>query len=250
VSHFKLDHYVYPAAPTLCLLAAHAWRRAREATSLRAHAGVVAGVSISAIAVTAAGLALLPMRDRASDEVWTWISVVAIALISSGALEVGRLVAGRFRPPAIPLRLAIGILATYSVALFALLPIFEHAKPVKPMAEWVANLEDAPDRVGAYRMDRWNTSWRFYVDQPVTEVETPDALVSFLRQPGRSVCLMMQRDVDALTAVGYRFRIEHAAPGLFVTSGRAITRGSASNWQVFVIVSHVAPPDRPPVPST
>src|SRR5207247_2537293 len=30
-SQFKLDHYIYPAAPALCLLCAHFWTRANRA---------------------------------------------------------------------------------------------------------------------------------------------------------------------------------------------------------------------------
>src|SRR6266853_1607093 len=43
LSRFKLDHYVFPAAPALCLLIARAWADIRAHTLTRLNAGVRIG---------------------------------------------------------------------------------------------------------------------------------------------------------------------------------------------------------------
>ena len=45
-STFKLDHYVFPAAPALCLLGARAWADVREDVAAPRHAGSRAGLHL------------------------------------------------------------------------------------------------------------------------------------------------------------------------------------------------------------
>src|SRR5438876_10199345 len=46
LSTFKLDHYVFPAAPALCLLCARAWSDVRADPLARRHAGARAGLHL------------------------------------------------------------------------------------------------------------------------------------------------------------------------------------------------------------
>src|SRR5207247_2882847 len=46
LSHFKLDHYVFPAAPALCLVCARAWSDVRADPLARRHAGARAGLHL------------------------------------------------------------------------------------------------------------------------------------------------------------------------------------------------------------
>jgi 4-amino-4-deoxy-L-arabinose transferase-like glycosyltransferase len=45
-SRFKLDHYVFPAAPALCLLCARAWMDVRHAPDAPEHRGARAGIRL------------------------------------------------------------------------------------------------------------------------------------------------------------------------------------------------------------
>src|SRR5207248_2459724 len=62
VSGFKLDHYVFPAAPALCLLCAHAWHEAR--TTEPRPIGIMAGLVAIPIVLFAAGIVLIPGLNR------------------------------------------------------------------------------------------------------------------------------------------------------------------------------------------
>jgi hypothetical protein len=86
-------------------------------------------------------------------------------------------------------------------------------------------------------MDRWNTSWRFYVDRPVEELRTKDELDAFLDGSDRELCLMLDTDFNDLLAAGLPLRIVEQRRGLFTTSGRAITRGGSAGWRTFLVVA-------------
>ena len=241
-SHFKLDHYVYPMAPALCLLAAHAWQRVCRAEFLRPHLGTAVGAGFAAGTLIAAGIALVPRIDQLPLEMSPWVKLAPAAFVVSGLLLLVRLVVGRLRPPAVPIGIAGGLLMTYAVVVLLVLPQFERAKPVKDLAQWVAASVPEPDSVGTYRMDRWNTSWRFYVGRQVERLDTPEQFGEFLQRPGHHFALMLRGDFEMLMAAGYRIRVVRERPGLFTTTGRAIGRDRQSNWRTFVIATDA--PDR------
>ncbi len=235
-SYFKYDRYVYPIAPALCLVAAHAWHHLRKAESLRLQIGTVLGMVATGAMPVVLGLGLVPLASRMPLEMSRWLGVAAIALVSSGLWLLGRLYVGHLRPPAVPLGLAAGLLLAYGIALVTVLPEFERAKPTKDLGEWAAaNTGSAV--VGAYRMNRWNSSWRFYANQQVETLDTKEQLDDFLERHEGSVCLMVKSDFEVLRSAGYRLRILRERRGLFVTSGRAILRDGQSNWQKFVVVA-------------
>lgn len=242
LSHFKLDHYVYPMAPALCLLVAHAWHEVRDAESIRNHAGAAIGLAASAVMLVVAAAALVPLvRDLPSD-LSPWVQFVPLLLALAGVLFGVRLIVGRFRPPAVPIAIAGSLLMAYSILLLIVVPEIERAKPVKSLARWVAATVPHNGAVGAYRMDRWNTSWRFYVERKVHQMESPEQLLEFLRQPGPHYCVMMRTDFEALSAAGYPLVIVQERVGLSNTSGRAIQRKGRKNWKRFVVVTSVVRP--------
>jgi len=241
LSHFKLDHYVYPIAPAACVLAAHAWHELRTTASLRPHAALAAGALASAVTLVAGGIALIQVVNRLPVELKPWISLVPPAFIASGVLLLVRLWVGRLRPPAFPAGVVAALLLAYSLIVVVVLPEFERAKPIKNLALWVETNTSSTQTVAAYRLDRWNTSWRFYVNRPVEFLETREQVVDFFNRPGRRVCIMLRSDLDTLAKEGVQLPIVLERPGLFTTSGRAIQRNGQANWKTFVVVAIASP---------
>jgi len=238
-SSFKLDHYLYPVAPALCLLAAHAWLNLRHAPAIRPHLGTAAGVIVTGILLSGAGLALVPLVRDVPVSIGLAIDLVPPVLFVGGIWLVVQVARHEWRPPLVPVSVLAGLLATYAVVLTAVVPEFERLKPVKGLAQWVAASIPPDAVVGAYRMDRWNTSWRFYVERVVDELDGPDALESFF-DDDQKLCVMMQTDFDELVSAGHDLRIVQERSGLVATSGRALTRRGASNLKNFVVVGRGA----------
>jgi 4-amino-4-deoxy-L-arabinose transferase-like glycosyltransferase len=234
IAGFKLDHYVFPAAPALCILCAQAWEAAR--TAERHPIGVVAGLVTIPLVLFAAGVILIPGLDRVPLELPPAARLLPIALIASGIAMMGQ-VARRWRPSAAPFAAVAGLLVAYAMVITIGLPAFEVMKPTRRLARSVATMAGTDDHVGMYRLNRWSSSWRFYVGRHSDRLETTDDLRMFFARPGRHYCAMMRRDYDQLAAEGLRLRIVHQEPGLFTTTGRSLRSGAAAPRDIFIIVT-------------
>jgi len=233
-SQFKLDHYVFPAAPALCLLCGHAWEEARRAE--RPALGTIGGVIAIPLLLVTAGVVLIPGLDRVPLDLPRTSRLLPIALIAAGLAMAGQ-IARQWRPSSIPFAPVAGLLAAYAVVITVGLPAFEQMKPTRRLAQVVAAEARPEDHVAMFRLNRWSSSWRFYVGRHSEALETPAELQRFFALPGRHYCAMMRRDYDRLTMEGMGLRVIHQEPGLFTTTGRAFRSGVKSRTDQFLVVS-------------
>jgi 4-amino-4-deoxy-L-arabinose transferase-like glycosyltransferase len=234
ISGFKLDHYVFPAAPALCLLCAVAWNDARS-TAQRS-VGVLCGLVAIPIVLFASGIVLIPGLNRVPLELPAAARLLPIALLASGIAMMGQ-VARDWRPSSLPFAAVAGLLVSYALILTIGLPAFEQMKPTRRLARIVAATAEAEDHVGMYRLNRWSSSWRFYVGRHSDRLETTEDLRMFFARPGRHYCAMLRRDYDGLATEGFRLRIVHQEIGLFTTTGRALRAGTAARHDIFIVVT-------------
>ena len=238
-SGFKLDHYVFPAAPALCLLCAAAWDQLRS--EVLPPVGVLAGLVAIPFLLLASGIVLIPGLDRVPLELPAAARLLPIALMSSGLVMLAQ-VAQRWRPTAVPYAAVAGLLVSYALVITVGLPAFEQLKPTRRLARLVSTAAGADDHVGMFRLNRWSGSWRFYVGRRSERLETDADLQMFFARPGRHYCAMMRSDYDRLTGQGFRLRIVQQEEGLFTTTGRALRRGAAAPHDVFVVVTDAFDP--------
>jgi 4-amino-4-deoxy-L-arabinose transferase-like glycosyltransferase len=240
LSHTRYDHYIYPVAPSLCLLAANEWSRLQTVPSLSRHWGAVVGAALVPIVTIAAGVAMGVLISRVPLDLSPLVLFAPAAFIAAGFALLAQLWRNGFRPP-FPLPLAGALLVAYGLTLMIVLPRFEDAKPVKRLAREIAARSTQPDSVATYHMQRWNPSWHFYVRQTVRLLDTPTDVEQFMSEPANRFCLMLRSDYDDLTAQGIAMTIVSERPGLFVTSGRALRRDRRDAWRSFVVVSNGRP---------
>jgi 4-amino-4-deoxy-L-arabinose transferase-like glycosyltransferase len=234
LSGFKLDHYVFPAAPALCLLCAAAWNQAR--TEERPPVGMVAGLVTIPIVLLAAGIALIPGLNRVPLDLPAAARLFPVVLIAAALAMVGQ-IARRWRPSRVPFAAIIGLLASYALVITIGLPAFEQVKPTRRLARIVAATAGSDDHIGMFRLNRWSSSWRFYVGRHSERLETADQLRTFFARPGRHYCAMLGRDYDRLVAEGFRLRIVHEEKGLFTTTGRSLRAGPRARREAFIVVT-------------
>jgi 4-amino-4-deoxy-L-arabinose transferase-like glycosyltransferase len=234
LSGFKLDHYVFPAAPALCLLCAAAWSQGRSEE--RHPIGIVVGLLATALVLFAAGVVLIPGLDRVPLDLPPGARLLPIVLLASGLAMLGQ-IGRRWRPSAIRHIAVTGLLACYALVNAIGLPAFEELKPTRRLARLVAVTAGADDHIGMFRFNRWSSSWRFYVGRHSDRLETAADLRRFLATPGRHYCAMLRRDYDRLVADGFRLRIVHEEEGLFTTTGRNLRRGVAARRDAFIVVT-------------
>jgi 4-amino-4-deoxy-L-arabinose transferase-like glycosyltransferase len=231
-SRFKLDHYVFPAAPALALLVARAWADVRAEPDRRAHQAARAGVMLVGpllvLMGAAAGYLLVARLDLSR------LAVVApVAMIGAGAAMMARFGGRGTHQARIPV-LAIGAFAlTYAVVVASVMPALESRKVMPDLARWIAARAAPNDRVGSYRLNR---AFRFYVNRNVTVLEGPEEALRFFEGDQPFFCVMTESEYRRLVERGARIEAIYWRDGVSATSGRTLWRGQ-TGWTRFVVVT-------------
>jgi hypothetical protein len=129
---------------------------------------------------------------------------------------------------------------TYAGLVFWALPAVERQKVVPDVARWVAERAAGNDRVASYRLNRWSTSFRFYVGRHVSiiEIEEKDKAQALLTGPEPVYCAMLGTAYDEFVADGVPLRVVYERDGAWATSGRGLWGGPVTLTR-FVVVTNV-----------
>jgi 4-amino-4-deoxy-L-arabinose transferase-like glycosyltransferase len=235
LSTFKLDHYVFPAAPALCLLCARGWADVRANQWSPRHTASRIGLHLIGPFLVAVGLGcgyfLIARLALPASAL-----LVPIALVIAGvALTVLADLRGAL-PPRVPWLVMIALMITYAGLVGFVLPALEQRKVVPEIAAWVASHARPGDRVASYRLNRWNPAYRFYVRRHTNFLETPADAAAYFREAAPFYCVMRRSAYDELVAEGAPLRVVYEREGMWATSGRALWR-SYTPLTKFVVVT-------------
>jgi 4-amino-4-deoxy-L-arabinose transferase-like glycosyltransferase len=214
LSTFKLDHYVFPAAPALCLLCARAWidpgPAARVGRHLIGPLLVVAGIAVAYLMMVRLAL---PAGAGA----------VPFAIILCGAALTLQML---LRPaPRAPWLAIVPMLAVYAGVIVYVVPALEQRKVIPDIASFVASRAQPSDRIASYRLNRWTPAYRFYVGRHTTFLDEPAEAVAFFKKPEPFYVVMRRDAYEELVEWGAPLRVIYEREGMAVTSGRAL-------WQI------------------
>lgn len=213
LSTFKLDHYVFPAAPALCVLSARAWSDTRAATRIGRQL-------IGPLLVVAGGAIAYLMMVRLSLP--SSAIVVPAAMFACGTALTLQLA---FRPvPRLPWLALVAMVLLYGGVIVYVLPALEARKAIPDVAAFVARRAEPGDRIASYQLNRWTPAYRFYVGRHTTFLEDPAQALAFFRAPEPFYAAMRRDAFDQLVAEGAPLRILYEREGMAVTSGRALWR--------------------------
>jgi 4-amino-4-deoxy-L-arabinose transferase-like glycosyltransferase len=235
LSRFKLDHYVFPAAPALCLLIARAWADIRARTLSQLDTGVRVGfqtVGPLLVIIGAGGgyfmIARLELPPAA-------IVVPAVMLVA-GAVITARASLGNWRAPRVPWLALTACTVTYVGVILWVLPALEQHKVVPDVARWVAGHAPPESRIGLYRLNRWSNAFRYYVDRHAEHMEDVADARIFFEKPEPFYCAMLGPVYDEFVAQGIPLEVVYERDGMWATSGRALWRRRIPPTR-FVVVS-------------
>ena len=235
LSTFKLDHYVFPAAPALCLLTARAWSDLRADDPTARHRAARMGFQTIGPVLIIIGLGCgYFLLERLGLSRGALIVPVTLTLV--GGVIVAGMFIRRSRPPRVPWLVTMAMLTTYVGLILYVLPALERQKVIPEMAAWVAARAQAADRVASFRLNRWTPDYRFYVGRHATFLESAEEAEAFFKDPRPFYCLMRRSAYDEFVAKGMPLRILYEREGMGATSGRALWRTSTPLAR-FVVVS-------------
>ena len=223
LSRFKLDHYVFPAAPALCLLCARAWADVRAHTVTRASAGVRVGFhTIGPILVligAGGGYFMVARLELPAAAI-----LVPTAMLAAGALITARASFGNRQVPRVPWIALVACTVTYVGVILWVLPALEQRKVVPDVARWVAQNASPGARVGMFRLSRWSTAFRFYVDRHAEALDGVAEARLFFEKADPFYCVMLGPAYEEFVALGVPIEVVYERDGMWVTSGRALWR--------------------------
>jgi 4-amino-4-deoxy-L-arabinose transferase-like glycosyltransferase len=235
LSWFKLDTYIFPAAPAVCLLAAHAWQRARDEASPRSW--VRASLGVIPMVLAAGGIGIWIFLFQLNLPIPRYAVLLPLSLIIGGAALSLQVVRSGWRPPALGLTLIVPLICAYGTVVAAGFPVIDQTRPTPEIARWLTKAapgSTAP--LALYKLSRWKASLRFYSGRPVTTVETPEDLRLFLAGHPSASVVLSERDRARLEDAGVALTTVYQRNAVLGTEGRGLRR---QRWGG-VVVAHPA----------
>jgi hypothetical protein len=121
------------------------------------------------------------------------------------------------------------------------LPTLEDRKVVPDVAQWVSRHSAPETRVAMFRLNRWSTAFRFYVDRHTQYLDDVNETSAFLAKPDPFYCVMLRPAFNEFVARGLPVEIVYERDGMWATSGRVLWRRRIPPTR-FVVVSRKGDP--------
>src|SRR5262249_51384635 len=148
-ARFKLDHYIFPAAPACCLIAARAWHEAARDEDRRWLATRVCVFAVAAALLVAGSFGCVYLFELNLDLPAAAIMFPLALAIGGIALLTASARAG-WRVPRTPIAPVITLLAAYVLIVTFGYPALEQTRPTALVARTLRQMTPAEAQVGIY----------------------------------------------------------------------------------------------------
>jgi len=236
-STFRLDHYIFPAAPALALLCARGWSDARRPLGSGCDQATRVGVTLvgPVIVVLGAGLGYFVVARLDLPGV---ALIVPIVIAACGAGLTGVLAVRRHSGQPLPEVPWLGITAmavAYVGVILFVIPALDQRKAVRDLGAFIASHASEDARVASYRLNR-NPAFRFYANRHVEFLEDSVEAERFFTSAERFYCAMRLNAAREFMARGVPLEIVFERDGMLSTSGRALWRWRAPPVRFVIVV--------------
>jgi 4-amino-4-deoxy-L-arabinose transferase-like glycosyltransferase len=235
LARFKLDHYIFPAAPACCLLAAHAWRRAAEEDDRSTRGTRFAVLTISAALILAGSFGSVVLFELGL-ELPTIAIALPVALAAGGIALTVQTARRHWTVPSNAAVVVVTLLTAYAIVIAVGFPVFERTRPTAQLATRLKEMTTASAPVGLYRAEKWRSSLRYYVGRPVERLDRPEDVQAFLARTPPVYVVMLYRDYLTLKRQGTPIYIVMARRAVVGTRGRGVRR---QRWGHLVVATNI-----------
>jgi 4-amino-4-deoxy-L-arabinose transferase-like glycosyltransferase len=234
-ARFKLDHYIFPAAPAIAIIAGRTWIRAGER---RGPGGLpawsIVAVSVTLMSAAVVGAAIMYRIDLDLDAT---AMLLPLALAVSGGWLLVQIYRRGGAPPPTPSTVVTGLLTAYAVVVVVGFPVLEKTRPMAHVARRIVARTHVTDPVAIYRLERWRASLRYYVNRPVTRLKQPNEVREFVAHFPAARVVMLRSEFETLRDSGVPVEAIYGRRGVVGTTGRGLRR---QRWDLLVIVTSSA----------
>jgi hypothetical protein len=181
------------------VLAARGWLRAETDP---AQTATKVAVVCAALALAVGGGVAAATLFRIDLGLDSRADVLPVALALGGVVLLLQMVRRRFLVvPSITAPVAT-LLTVYLAVIFLGIPILERSRPTAPLGRWISRHTKTTDAIGAYGLEDWRASIRYYSDRRVVPLRQPEDVRAFFNQSRSSYVMMLRLDYDDLRAAG------------------------------------------------
>lgn len=236
-SRFKLDHYIFPMLPALCLLVADGWQRA-AAGGARRFIGMAVSLGVAASLILLIGVAGTLELLKADLRLASYTVIFPILILIAGVVLAATLLVSRFKQSRAWWPLVGALSVFYLTVLMAGLPLLDITRPGAELGVWLKSQAAAEDHIIIFNQGRWKASLRYYADHPVQQTTLDNELIDAWRLPKRVYGVMIEKDLQVLRDAGLPFRIVHTEPAVIANQGRLIRK---QIWGDVLVVTNDPP---------
>ena len=231
---FKLDTYIFPAAPATAMLAAFGWHQASgRAAGAGASAWTRHAVAAVAVVLIAGGILGSVVLFRIDLRLAAGALVLPAALFGGGAVLALQLRRHREALPRWPVAAVATLICVYASVVEFGLPLLDRSRPTATLGRWIRNRSASDSPVGVLGLSDWRSSIRYYSDRRLVALGGADDVNVFFNEQPRGYVLMRQRDYLTLRAEGSDIRALGGRPAIVGRSGKYIRR---QEWGRIVVV--------------
>ena len=237
LARFKVDRYVYPAAPACCLLAARAWMSLSvfRPDIAAARDNIFARWSVAAVGIillAAGAVAAFSLFDLGVD-LPRAAMLIPVSLTSGGVVLAATVLRRKTVSPVVFGSVLVMLLVIYSCVLAIGMPVLERARPTEAVADSLRPRLSADDQVALYGLDKWRFSLRYYLERPLGRLQNSSDVREFLTDEGDYI-LMLDEDFARLRAEGIKLRAVSERPAVTGTTGKGLRR---QKWGALVVAT-------------
>jgi len=222
LTRFKLDPYIYPAAPALCLLSSRAWAAARdrETPALTQRVGIV----LLPIAFLAGAIVLGTSMFDLNLRISPYAIVFPLAAIAGAVVCAWRVWRSGWRSPVFPTGLVGTLLVTYgSVVVFGF-PVLEQVRPTPVIGRWISSHQPPSAAIGTVQVEEWEASLQYYSERRMTRLGDVSEIRAFLAAPGPRAIVAQRRRVLALREIGVPLKVVYGSDAVVDRTGKGLRR--------------------------
>jgi 4-amino-4-deoxy-L-arabinose transferase-like glycosyltransferase len=205
LARFKLDHYIFPASPAICLLASKAWHDAVASERRDGSAVLAAALGLAALFVVAGAFMAVYLFEL-NLELPEAAILLPIAFGAGGTAMLERSARFQWRLPPNPKVLVTTLLTVYALLVAIGLPTLERVRPTALVATTLRDHAPTGAPAAIYNLEQWRASLRYYADRPLTRVSSPEDAIAFLADGRARYIILTRRDYRGLKNFGLKLR--------------------------------------------
>lgn len=229
---FRVDRYIYPAAPACCLLAARGWLEARAEPHWREFAMTRVAAGLVALVLVGAGLSFWWSLPRLALPLPATVGLLPAILVLGGVAILVSMIRSGAGLPTLTGWPTVTLVSAYAILVLVGLPIVRAGLPVEQVGRFVAGRISEGDPVAVLGLERWEVGLAYYLNNPPIPLRTPQEAERFVKSPGPR-WMVMRKEQYRTTAPGGCVTL--SIPAIVGTKGRGIR---TQVWGDIVVVRY------------